>query len=79
MFLLPLYSSHHILQQYSIVHPRPYLLLWMIPESIGFNIILTALLIHPYLGLAIACGYPLTVPQAGLIFGSIYMGSSTHK
>ena len=74
-----LYSSHHVLKHFSLVQPTPYALLWILPETRGFNIILSSSMIHPYLGLAIACTYPLTPLESIVIFGTIYKGSSAHK
>lgn len=66
-----LYSSHHVLKHFSLVQPNPYALLWFIPETKGFNMVLASSMIHPYLGL-VACTYPLTPLQACVIFGTIY-------
>lgn len=74
-----LYSSHHILKHFSVVHPNPYALLWLIPETRGFNTVLSCIMIHPYLGLVIACTYDMSPLQSIVILGSIYMRSSTHK
>ena len=72
------YSSHHILKHYAIVHPNPYALLWLIPETKGFSIILSCIMIHPYLGM-VACTYDMSPLQSIVILGSIYTRSSTHK
>ena len=61
--LLPWYSSHHILRHYALVHPNPYALLWILPESKGFNTLLAAAMVHPYLGV-LAVTYPLSWTQA---------------
>lgn len=74
-----LYSSHHILKHFSVVHPNPYALLWLIPETRGFNIILSCSMIHPYLGLVVACTYPLTPLESVVILGTIYRGSHDDK
>ena len=68
------YSSQHILKHYAVVHPIPYLLLWVIPESKGFSTVLSFSMIHPYLGLAVACGYPLSWLEAFIVLwrGSLY-------
>lgn len=63
-----IYSSHHVLKHFSLVQPVPYALLWIIPESKGFNCILALSMVHPYLGLLTACGYPLTIIQAAFIY-----------
>lgn len=74
-----LYSSHHILKHFSVVHPNPYALLWLIPETRGFSSVLSCSMIHPYLGVVIACTYDISVMESIVIFGTIYMRSSTHK
>lgn len=74
-----LYSSHHILKHYAIVHPNPYALLWIIPETRGFSSVLSCSMIHPYLGLVVACTYDMSPLQSIVILGTIYMRSSAHK
>lgn len=66
------YSSHHVLKHFSLVHPIPYALLWIIPETRGFNMVLACSMMHPYLGLVMACTYPLTPLESVIIFGTIY-------
>lgn len=73
------FSSHHILKHFAIVHPRPYLLLWIIPETIGFSTILSFSMIHPYLGIIIGCTYPLHWLEAFVVLWSISMQKRTHK
>ena len=63
-----IYSSHHILKHFAIVHPNPYALLWIIPQTRGFSTVLSFSMIHSYLGLFVACGYPLTIIQAAFIY-----------
>ena len=62
------YSSHHILKHFSVVHPNPYVLLWIIPETRGFSTVLSFSMIHPYAGLVVACTCPLTIIQAAFIY-----------
>lgn len=73
------YSNHHVLKHFAIVHPNPYALLWVIPETRGFNVILASSMMHTYLGLVIACTYPLTPLESVVIFGTIYMRSHAKK
>ena len=61
------HSSHHVLKHFSLVHPMPYALLWIIPETRGFNMVLASSMMHPYLGLVIACTYPLTLLESILV------------
>jgi len=61
------------------VHPIPYALLWLVPETRGFNMVLACSMMHPYLGLAIACTYPLTPLESVVIFGTIYRRSRADK
>ena len=69
--LLALYSPHHILKHLAILRPRhPSILLWIIPETIGFNCVLPCFFMHEYIALAMACTTPLYYAQA---FVTIYM------
>lgn len=63
------YSSHHVLKHFALVHPNPYALLWIVPETRGFNTVLALCIVHPYIGLVIACGYPLTLLESILVVG----------
>ena len=72
-----LYSSHHILKHFSVVHPNPYALLWIIPETRGFSTILSCSMIHPYLGLVVACTYDMSLLHC--FFLTIYTRSGTYK
>lgn len=74
-----LYSSHHILKHFSVVHPNPYALLWLLPETRGFSTVLSCSMIHPYLGLVIACTYDISILESIVILGTIYTRSSAHK
>jgi hypothetical protein len=65
------YSSHHILKHFALVHPNPYALLWLIPETSGFNIILALCMVHPYLGLLVACTYDMTLLESITLVGII--------
>ena len=67
------YSSHHILKHFSVVHPNPYALLWIIPETRGFSTVLACCMVHPYLGLLVACTYDMNIIQSILVFGTLYM------
>ena len=62
------YSSHHILKHFSVVHPNPYALLWIIPETRGFSTVLACCMVHPYFGLAVACTYDMTIIEGILVF-----------
>ena len=73
------YSSHHVLKHFSLVHPNPYALLWVIPETRGFSTILASSMVHPYLGLVIACTYPLTALESVVIWGTIYRRAHSRK
>ena len=73
------YSSQHILKHFSVVHPNPYALLWLLPETKGFSTLLSCSMIHPYLGLAVACTYDISILESIVILGTIYTRSSTHK
>ena len=72
-----LYSSHHILKHFSVVHPNPYALLWIIPETRGFSSVLSCSMIHPYLGLVVACTYDMSLLHC--FFLTIYTRSGTYK
>lgn len=66
-----IYSSHHVLKHFSLVQPVPYALLWIIPESKGFNCILALSMVHPYLGLLTACTHDITTLESILVLGII--------
>lgn len=73
------YSSHHILKHFALVHPTPNVLLWVVPETRGFNMVLASSMVHPHLGLVVACTYPLTPLESVVIFGTIYRMSHADK
>lgn len=78
LVLLPFYTSHHVLKHFAIVHPTPYSLLWILPESKGFNIVLAATMIHPYLAI-LACTLHINFMQATILFGIIYTKTKLFK
>lgn len=70
--LIAIYSPHHILKHLAVINPKqPAILLWLVPETPGFNCILVAhVFTHDYIALALACTTPLYYAQA---FVTIYM------
>ena len=70
--LMFFYSNHTVLRHYGFVHPNPYLLLWLVPETKGFNCVLACSTIHPYLGLVVAATHPLSLLEAIVVLQCIY-------
>ena len=62
--LLPL-SPHYVSKH--LVYPSPLLLLWLVPERVGFNIVLTCMSLNGVLGVLVSCTYALT--YIGSMFG----------
>lgn len=62
-------SPHHVLQHLAVLRPRhPTILLWLLPESAAFNIILAAnMLTHDYAALLLALTTPLQFAQGFLV------------
>ena len=76
--LYAIYSPHHILKHLAVLHPtHPTILLWIVPETTGFNCILAAhALLHEHIAIALACMTPLYYTQA---FVTIYMHEKIYK
>ena len=72
--LLPL-SPHFVSKHLAVVDPSPLLLLWLVPERLGFNIILTCMSLNGVLGVLVACTYPLSVLESCLVM-MLYMTKS---
>lgn len=64
--LLPL-SPHYVGKHLSVVDPSPLLLLWLVPERLGFNMVLTCISVNGVLGGLVACMYPLTCLESCLV------------
>ena len=64
--LLPL-SPHYVAKHLAVVDPSPLLLLWLIPERVGFNIVLTCMGVNGVFGVLVACSYPLSILEACLV------------
>ena len=67
-----IYSPHHVLKHLAVLNPQhPATLLWIVPETLGFNCILAAhIFTHDYIAIVLACTTPLYYAQA---FVTIYM------
>ena len=72
--LLPL-SPHFVSKHLAVVDPSPLLLLWLVPERLGFNIILTCMSLNGVFGVLVACTYPLSVLESCLVI-MLYMTKS---
>ena len=66
LILLPL-SPHYVARHLAVVDPSPLLLLWLVPERIGFNLVLTCMSINGVLGVIVACTYDLSLLEACLV------------
>lgn len=63
--LLALYSPHHVLKHLAVIQPRhPSILLWVVPETLGFNCVLACFFVHRHIAIALACTTPLYYAQA---------------
>ena len=72
--LLPL-SPHYVSKHLAVVDPSPLLLLWLVPERLGFNIVLTCMSLNGVLGVLVACTYPLSLLESCLVM-MLYMTKS---
>lgn len=66
LLLFPL-SPHYVSKHLAVVDPSALLLLWVIPETVGFNAVLTCMGINGVFGTVVACTYPLSVLEACLV------------
>ena len=64
--LLPL-SPHYISKHLAVVDPSPLLLLWLVQERLGFNIVLTCISLNGVLGVLVACTDSLSYLEACLV------------
>ena len=65
------FRPHHVLKHLAVLSPKTaHIALWCIVPCAGFDIILTCSMINPYLGLLVACTYPLSILQAVVIMGA---------
>ena len=64
-----MYTTHHVLKHMYALQPERFkILLWLIAEDPGFNIVLGCSMFHPYLGLLVGLTYPLSFLQAIVVF-----------
>lgn len=66
LLLLPL-SPHYVSKHLAVVDPSPLLLLWFVPERLGFNIVLTCISVNGVFGFLVACTYPLSLLEGCLV------------
>lgn len=65
------FQTHYLRKHLAILSPRsPNMLLWLIEPCPGFDLIITCAWLNPYLGLLVACSYPLTILQAVVVMGA---------
>lgn len=64
--LLPL-SPHYVSKHLAVVDPSPLLLLWLVPERVGFNIVLTCMSVNGVFGGLVACTYSMTLLESCLV------------
>lgn len=63
--------AHYLRKHLAILSPRsPSMLLWLIAPCPGFDLIITCAWLNPYLGVLVACSYPLTILQAVVVMGA---------
>lgn len=67
--LLTLYSPHHVLKHLAVIQPRhPTILLWLVPETFAYNIILwTQMVLGNHAAICLAFTTPLHLAQACLL------------
>lgn len=67
-------SPHYVLQHLAVLRPRhPTILLWLVPESAAFNIILAAhMLTHDYAALLLALMTPLSVAEGFVVVALLF-------
>ena len=63
-------APHQVIKHLAVLYPKsPKMLLWLIEPCTGFDIILSCSMVNPYLGVAVACTYPLSFLQAAVVLG----------
>jgi hypothetical protein len=67
------FPTHHLRKHLAVLSPRsPSMLLWLIKPCPGFDLIITCAWLNPYLGVFVACTYPLSMLQAVVVMGAFY-------
>lgn len=65
------FPAHHLRKHLAILSPgSPSMLLWFISPCPGFDLIITCAWLNPYLGVLVACSYPLSILQAIVVIGA---------
>ena len=73
LLLLIFYSPHHILKHLAIIQPKKNnALLWIIPESTGFNLILACQMVSPTLALLVSISYPLSFLESFIVLNGVF-------
>lgn len=66
LLLFPM-SPHYVSKHLAVVDPSVLLLLWVIPETVGFNVVLTCMSVNGVFGILVASTYPLSALEACLL------------
>ena len=65
------FRPHHVAKHRAVLSPRSAnILLWIIHPCRGFDLIISCSMLNPYLGLFVACTYPLSILQAIVVLGA---------
>lgn len=64
--LLPL-SPHYVGKHLAVVDPSPLLMLWLVPERLGFNVVLTCMSVNGVFGALVSCTYSMTWLESCLV------------
>lgn len=66
LLLFPM-SPHYVSKHLAVVDPSVLLLLWAIPETVGFSVVLTCMSVNGVFGILVASTYPLSALEACLL------------
>jgi len=65
------FPTHYLRKHLAVLTPKsPSILLWLIEPCPGFDLIITCSWLNPYLGVLVACSYPLSILQACVVLGA---------
>ena len=66
------FQAHYLRKHLAVLSPKsPSILLWLIEPCPGFDLIITCAWLNPYLGVLVACTYPLSILQACVVLGAL--------
>lgn len=71
--LLIFFSPHYILKHLAVLQPKKSdILLWLLPESHGFNMLLACKMVSPELAVLTSMTYPLTLSETFILLNGVW-------